>query len=412
MNESRAITDILRCRPPLQIGAIADSSLLRKSCEAVLARWPNQGNKKSPDDAEAILFRVYYFIRGWQENRPTEKLRMADIRSAAVYAFDAEWNYPGLPKQLFTEIRDFLLRELKYNTEASFIAAMGTSFLENYAPSQPDMQRLGVALGAAISRLEARGEIWKWQQFFRAFPQSLSGENSAPQIAAILLNEEKPRQALTEKCGLQLGDDANIMQYINSAYIQRMKGELENIAAVRAVLNWLSPDGSKDKAQMQNASLAIEALLAPWQHKEPPDTIQAILLERLIKFYGDPRLTKGGVWAETGADCKNLLIRWLTKENMLFFLQVVSQVEGSHMWEPRRKFWLGLYEAGIIDSAWVGFSEPAKKVAMQLKDVQERRDFGLQTAGGSRWDTSILVMQIGEAVVVEGSHSYKVQILK
>lgn len=51
-----------------------------------------------------------------------------------------------------------------------------------------------------------------------------------------------------------------------------------------------------------------------------------------------------------------ILMRWLTGENIRFFLDVVSAVETSHMWEPRRKFWLSLYNQERIDAAWVAFS--------------------------------------------------------
>ena len=56
-------------------------------------------------------------------------------------------------------------------------------------------------------------------------------------------------------------------------------------------------------------------------------------------------------------------MRWLTGQNIRFFLDVVSHVETSHMWAPRRKFWLGLYEQRRIDAAWVAFSRKAAEFA-------------------------------------------------
>ena len=107
------------------------------------------------------------------------------------------------------------------------------------------------------------------------------------------------------------------------------------------------------------------------------------------------------------------MLRWVTGESIRFFLDVVSAVETSHMWEPRREFWLGLYEDGLIDSAWVAFSPDGKRVANQQRRRHHGEDglaFGEQTAGGSRSNTSLLILRIGQCIVVEGSHNYKVHV--
>jgi hypothetical protein len=106
-----------------------------------------------------------------------------------------------------------------------------------------------------------------------------------------------------------------------------------------------------------------------------------------------------------------VILRWLTGENIRFFLDVVSEVEDSHMWVPRRKFWLGLHERGRIDAAWVAFSDSAAKEAKRRgAGGKGTLRFGVQTAGYGRANTSLLILKIGRKIVVEGSHSYKVHI--
>ena len=85
------------------------------------------------------------------------------------------------------------------------------------------------------------------------------------------------------------------------------------------------------------------------------------------------------------------------------------------MWEPRREFWLRLYEQGRILAAWVAFSEEAENYARQsLSSSGSDRAlaFGSQVARGIRLNTSLLIMDLGSKIVVEGSHSYKVHIFK
>lgn len=103
----------------------------------------------------------------------------------------------------------------------------------------------------------------------------------------------------------------------------------------------------------------------------------------------------------------------ISKETSRFFLDIVSEVEDSHMWEPRRKFWLGLHEQGRIDAAWVAFDFAGARLAH--KRVSGRSDgatlrYGRQTAGSSRSTTSLLILKSGPKLIVGGSHSYKIHI--
>ena len=157
------------------------------------------------------------------------------------------------------------------------------------------------------------------------------------------------------------------------------------------------------------------AVLEPWLERDPPKAELTFITETLLGLYGDPRVDSGGPWAGVFATHLAVLMRWLTGENIRFFLDVVSAVEESHMWEPRRKFWLSLHDQKRIDAAWVAFSRSgADHARRQLSSRGSRSllSFGNQTAGGSRIDTSLLILKIGNKVVVEGSHNYKVHIFK
>ncbi|PJN92859.1 hypothetical protein CNY89_25845, partial [Amaricoccus sp. HAR-UPW-R2A-40] len=96
-------------------------------------------------------------------------------------------------------------------------------------------------------------------------------------------------------------------------------------------------------------------------------------------------------------------------ENIRFFLDVSDDSGESHMWEPRRKFWLGLHEQDRIREAWVAFHPEAERVARR-RPVGSSLSFGKQVAGGSRGDTSLLILEFNDFIVVEGSHNYKVHV--
>ena len=96
---------------------------------------------------------------------------------------------------------------------------------------------------------------------------------------------------------------------------------------------------------------------------------------------------------------------------MRLFLDVISKVEDSHMWAPRRDFWLGLYEQGRISEAWVAFSDEGAREAQRLSSAEGNKvmEFGRQR---QRQNTSLLLMRIGKAIVIEGSHNYRVHIFR
>jgi hypothetical protein len=175
-------------------------------------------------------------------------------------------------------------------------------------------------------------------------------------------------------------------------------------AALATMLAWLAP--GSDNLRTKDAGKAIAALLGPWRHKTPPEQFRRKLQDGLVKTYGDPRVHKGGVWGNVPDDLQAVIRRWLTGATMKAFLDIVSQVEESHMWEPRRKFWWDLYEQGRVTEAWVALSERGVQLARRM-GVKE---FGHQTARGTRVNTSLLIMRIGKKIVVEGSHNYMIHV--
>jgi hypothetical protein len=99
---------------------------------------------------------------------------------------------------------------------------------------------------------------------------------------------------------------------------------------------------------------------------------------------------------------------------MKFFCDMVTATQNSHMWPPRRDFWLQLYDDKMIDEAWVAFGSEARRYAennlLRGGQTDVKRRFARQLdRGGS---TSLLIMRIGNKIVVDGCHSYKTHIFQ
>ena len=181
------------------------------------------------------------------------------------------------------------------------------------------------------------------------------------------------------------------------------------------LFEWLKPP-KQLQAKSFAAGEAISAILKHWEQSTPTQEYITFLTENLVGLYGDPRLNPGGAWPNVPHSLLAVFIRWLTGEDIRFFMDVVSAVEvnarDGHMWEPRREFWLKLYEQKRIQNAWVAFSNDAATYAKRLRKRKNNNvaEFGYQMAGGYRKETSLLILEIGNKIIIEGSHSYKVRI--
>ncbi len=214
--------------------------------------------------------------------------------------------------------------------------------------------------------------------------------------------------------GLRAPHAPGLMDFVHDAYVARLKPHLTVRAEIEQLLSWLKPD-DQAVARSSGAPAAIEALLGHWRTGNPPEADIDLITRSLVAFYDDPRVQQGGAWAGVPPDCLAVILRWLTGKDIRFFMDVVSAVEDSHMWEPRRRFWLKLHAQRRIDAAWVAFSPSGAEYARRLLKTGEARgvvSYGQQTAGYSRANTSLLILKCGNKIVVEGSHSYKVHIFR
>lgn len=135
---------------------------------------------------------------------------------------------------------------------------------------------------------------------------------------------------------------------------------------------------------------------------------------RLIDRFGDPRRDKPAFWALVGGEGKRVLYKWLARKSMEAMFEVVTKaatdVDNARLWTNRKRFWLGLYEAGRIDEAWVVLGQEAVPFARALHEQTGDKSFLNYGRQSGRSDTSLLLMKIGSKTVVEGSHNFRVHI--
>lgn len=377
--------------------AIPVSKALSTKVQAIHQRWPDVVREVPERDREKLLRKLQEHVETWQ----WKGVKMSFICSAAPILFDKEFRDQGE----FALLRKFYLQETIVTDSSSFISAMISAYIRSYEPDSPHTAKIIHCLEFASEHVSE-----KWQDVTRRLPEFFDANKAHLALAAKMILMDSPWQELRQ-FGITRPHDPGLMTHAHLAYIALLAPQLDQRPMVEKLFAWLKPEG-RSSALMYGAAEAINALLSHWLHQQPDEELSRYLTETLVDFYEDPRLSRGGVWGSVDERCRNLIIQWLTRENILFFLDVVSDVEDSHMWEPRRKFWLDLYQQGKIDAAWVAFSAEADIRARSIKRAMREGatlTFGRQVAGG-RKNTSLLILRIGRCIVVEGSHNYKVHI--
>ncbi len=236
---------------------------------------------------------------------------------------------------------------------------MASVYLESFEPGAPHTRDLAQALSEVRDRLGAR-----WRNLLAAIPEVFRPDAAAEAVARAMMAMPSPWAGL-KALGLRSPHAPGLMDFAHLAYVARLEPSLATRDGLERLFAWLKPEGQAT-ARLSGASEAIEAVLGHWMTGDPPETDLSFITQSLVGFYGDPRVQQGGAWAGVAPDRLAVIMRWLTGENIRFFMDVVSAVETSHMWEPRRRFWLKLHAQRRIDAAWVAFSPSGTEYADRM----------------------------------------------
>ena len=389
---------LLERSPRLHTRAIQATTDIERAVDRVLTRWPDAVRSPDDRDRERLALEMLRRVTDWDWNA----ISTQRVLSAAVAVFDAE----RCRRNELAPLRRFFLEEIAARPPGAFIDGMVRVYVECFATGPGHTPKLASALS---QRADVLGD--RVRALHSALPDLFRPEVAPQALAQIMMDSDDPYARL-KSMGLSRPHDSGLARAAHDAFIKRIGPDLGGAAARERLFNWLMPD--RGPVLQSGAGEAIEALLAVWRDKTPSDALRNELSETIISAYNDPRLHSGGIWSGFDPELKNVLLRWLTHQDMKFFCDMVTATQESHMWPPRRDFWLKLYADKMIDEAWVAFGSEARRYAQQnlIRDgkTDAGRRFGRQLdRGGS---TSLLIMRIGNKIVVDGCHSYRTHIFR
>lgn len=360
----------------------------------VLDRWPDIVPDPPEKDQEAIVAQMRDLLQrdNWAD------VKMSFVLRALKVAFSNNFR----DRKDVDQIIRFAFEELEATTQATFLNAMVSIYLFSFQPKAEHSRNLGRKIAKKSELLNG-----KWRAIKEAYPRIFEADDGHLEIATSMVKMDEPWLTLKAQ-GFPNPHAPGLMDHVHDAYLDNIRENLKTEDQINLLFKWLNPEPGKRK---QSGSVnVIEAVLGHWLQRTPSDELRQIITEHLINQYNDPR-TSQVKWTGVTEELMNVIFSWLTREDLRFFISVVDATQRDPQWQPRKKFWLRLFDEGLIEQAWVAFCPSAERYAREnlVRNgfTDNTRRFARQT---KRKDTSILIMKIGSKIVVDGCHSYKTHV--
>ncbi|WP_417414190.1 EH signature domain-containing protein [Hoeflea sp.] len=309
----------------------------------------------------------------------------------------------------YPEAFETVMKMIRSSTKRSPFRNLAAVYLVQFAPQRPGFAEASSLLQHLAIRW---GEPWAgYQQSFSLY-ESVAGPRMVAKSA--LQQNQSATQALQT-----MGLGALNAQ---SGFAEAITKEL-----LVSLANGTEPDHEKRLARVQAYAMdsqgellfntldleIAEALMKPFIERDPEKRIKDIFLDFILSIFGDPRI-RPMRW-ERFPHIKKTVIAWLTEQSLRQFLDIVSNSMNSQadkkMWEYRRAFWEAAHDKGLIRGAWVVFAEEGAILARQ--SFGKNTGFATFNNRGSRYvqrTHAVLLMEIGNGIVADWSHSGKVNI--
>jgi len=358
--------------------------------------FPDQ-RSVAPQDLDTLIRKLEFAL----SNKDWSSVKEGDV-GVVVKAFAA--NLAPMPQS----VRQFLWSELTQTTRTNLLSALCEGFMTSWAPRDMRIRQVAHLIIGQAGRLSG-----EFQKLFMDVPELLDVDRGATSFGQWMASQGDPHQAVLAR-GIPEPHSIGFMAHAHDAWLASLP-PLTAASLVDHVLAWITP---KDRGALagDRAIAVVERLLQPWHSKMPSTEMRTKLVERLLAAYKDPRMENESFWSRISDSAKKVMLRWLAGVRMESFMEVVTLAEarGAHreQWAGRRNFWMGMYEQGRIDEAWVAYTNKARIHADELfKKTHDAsyKSYGLQ-GSGTRNDTCLLIMRIGEKIVVEGSHNFRVHV--
>ncbi len=313
------------------------------------------------------------------------------LRRTRQLAWALTYSKDGLPRIVDTSQLNDALRMIENLSSGSTLLGVFDALLQAW--DTPNAGKLRAFVRRHLTNYEGR----------RTFVQKLKAnmrwyceQNGVTQLAMTLLRSKEKLSEVWKY--LELPDHTHSYSYFGAvaeAYITLNRHvDRETVADVTK----FAEKHNNDKTARFILSKLIEDL-----GYDASEYLRQPVQSYVLREWGDPRIAGGTVrWRGVSDEAKQVFTRWITKEDLRFFFDVVAKACDDNKFTYRKAFWLAYLEH-------ISFCRPVlrqnaeylfRSDSQAFEYYQERRPATL--TGGSRWHHAFII-QIGNYTFVEFS---------
>jgi EH_Signature domain len=371
---------------------LSEPTALATACNIISQRWPDI---TIPQSAELTQLATEYENRvarsDWSNSLQRDVATLMRATSSGRLAA-----YP--------QLAEFLMREAAVTSSKSLLAALCEGYLDGWRPGSTLTKNIASAISKRIPDMPAR-----WSRLFDDCPELGDWEIGHTKLADRMTQSEDPYSWLLDR-GFRTPHGLGFSAAVQDEFLNVLPRLTEQRDAEQ-LMHWVVP---KTGLKLEGEALVrcLRMLLDPWIMDVPTDNLKRRLIDWLVRNFGDPRFQQPEIWNRIGQDYRAVMMRWLAGDSIRAFMDIISAVEPRETWRKRRVFWMSLFEAKVIEEAWVALHPFAATLAE--RKYAETGDASFKAYGkqnGSRKkDTSLLIMRAGNRLIVEGSQNYRVHV--
>ena len=221
-------------------------------------------------------------------------------------------------------------------------------------------------------------------------------QNGATQLAMTLLRSQIKLSEVWKY--LELPDHTHSYRYFGAvaeAYIAlNRRVDQETVADVIEFVE----KHNNDKTSRTILSKLIEGL-----RFDASEHLRQPVQSHILRKWGDPRITGGDIrWRGVSNEAKQIFTRWITKEDLRFFFDVVARACDDNKFAYRKAFWLAYLEH-------ISFCRPVLRQNAEYlfrndpQTLQYYRERQPATLRGGNSDQHAFIIQMGNHTFVEFS---------
>ena len=350
-----------------------------------------------PPNIGKIFDKAYKIFNGSSDDTLTQK----ELKSLAFTCFD---------KRSDEEFIISLVEKIKISGTKRHYTALLVSYIMGFSSESSKCKLLAKILKENEEKLS---KAWLKRL---DFADLLDVERIENNLATKVLSSEN-ETTIFQQAGLVGSFQSSRIAtsvIMSAAEIVHKQAKKNVFGDIESFINVIS-ENARIKPNYGAASLV--GLLLPFTSVSPPSWLKNKLKELFLNSFKDPRISShhwpeierrfGG--HEAREKCISIIKKWLNFDSIDLFFKIIAKHAPNEQFEPRKKLWQTYFDQEYVADAWVILGSAASRTANELKRTEDTSIIGLRWAdlSGALNEQSVLLMQIGDLVIAEWSHSGK-----